>query len=332
MTCCVVSDPLRWYRDQQPQLYTVLPEKKVDRVGASVMGSTHVYDIPTVSGWVLALYLGRSEIRDVPSVWWNSRWNCGVLDWCLKEVCRWCCCCAGSHGFGTRSRWKNAPGTIRTAVEGGQKPYCQRRFQRYGCRTCCSSGMLPAKAVVAQYAGNLLDSFGRRQNERSIRRKKQERRVPRRNIKSSSSEDIFFCSDRWTNCMPASSVRTVMYQCYSERRMFRVVVDLIHRQRNFIILYLLTMFLNVLPNEQLCTKNPPYCFTGIYICAETFVRSAVSQLEIRWKISLPIFKVDSRIFISEGLWLDIAQSKGALHLKTGNGAIFYVFWWKSFTN
>ena len=29
-----------------PSLYTVLPEKKADRIGASMMGSTHTYDVP----------------------------------------------------------------------------------------------------------------------------------------------------------------------------------------------------------------------------------------------------------------------------------------------
>ncbi|XP_055345832.1 splicing factor 3B subunit 2-like [Paramacrobiotus metropolitanus] len=32
--------------DEVQQLYTVLPEKKVDRIGGAVMGSTHVYELP----------------------------------------------------------------------------------------------------------------------------------------------------------------------------------------------------------------------------------------------------------------------------------------------
>merc|ERR1712241_930460 len=33
-----------------PSLYTVLPEKKADRIGASMMGSTHTYDVPAAAG------------------------------------------------------------------------------------------------------------------------------------------------------------------------------------------------------------------------------------------------------------------------------------------
>ena len=34
---------------ETPQLYTVIPEKKTN-VGAAMVGSTHVYDLPPVSG------------------------------------------------------------------------------------------------------------------------------------------------------------------------------------------------------------------------------------------------------------------------------------------
>lgn len=38
---------------EQPSLYTMIPEKKIS-VGAAMMGSAHVYDIPGVS--ILACY------------------------------------------------------------------------------------------------------------------------------------------------------------------------------------------------------------------------------------------------------------------------------------
>lgn len=37
------------HSNETPVLYQVLPEKRSDRVGASMMGSTHVYDITGVS-------------------------------------------------------------------------------------------------------------------------------------------------------------------------------------------------------------------------------------------------------------------------------------------
>lgn len=36
--------------NETPVLYQVLPEKRTDRVGASMMGSTHVYDLSTATG------------------------------------------------------------------------------------------------------------------------------------------------------------------------------------------------------------------------------------------------------------------------------------------
>lgn len=36
------------FRNETPALYTVLPEKKVDRIGGQMMASTHVYDISGV--------------------------------------------------------------------------------------------------------------------------------------------------------------------------------------------------------------------------------------------------------------------------------------------
>lgn len=36
--------------NETPVLYQVLPEKRTDRIGASMMGSTHVYDMSTAAG------------------------------------------------------------------------------------------------------------------------------------------------------------------------------------------------------------------------------------------------------------------------------------------
>lgn len=33
------------YSNEAPQLYTILPEKRTDRVGQAMMGSTHTYDV-----------------------------------------------------------------------------------------------------------------------------------------------------------------------------------------------------------------------------------------------------------------------------------------------
>lgn len=41
-------------RSETPQLFTVLPEKRTATVGGAMMGSTHIYDMSTVStfgGW-----------------------------------------------------------------------------------------------------------------------------------------------------------------------------------------------------------------------------------------------------------------------------------------
>ena len=37
------------FSNDTPQLYTVLPEKRTDRVGQAMMGSTHVYDVAAAS-------------------------------------------------------------------------------------------------------------------------------------------------------------------------------------------------------------------------------------------------------------------------------------------
>lgn len=46
---CMSSNDLHYLCDtcsnDTPQLYTVLPEKRTDRIGQAMMGSTHVYDI-----------------------------------------------------------------------------------------------------------------------------------------------------------------------------------------------------------------------------------------------------------------------------------------------
>lgn len=36
---------------ETPQLFTVLPEKRTATVGGAMMGSTHIYDMSTVSIW-----------------------------------------------------------------------------------------------------------------------------------------------------------------------------------------------------------------------------------------------------------------------------------------
>lgn len=38
------------HSNETPVLYQVLPEKRGDRIGASMMGSTHVYDMSTAAG------------------------------------------------------------------------------------------------------------------------------------------------------------------------------------------------------------------------------------------------------------------------------------------
>lgn len=35
-----------YFSNETPQLYTILPEKRTERVGQAMMGSTHVYDLP----------------------------------------------------------------------------------------------------------------------------------------------------------------------------------------------------------------------------------------------------------------------------------------------
>ena len=60
-----------------PSLYTILPEKKADRIGASMMGSTHTYDVPSaapsgrrlvlISIKILLIYLQRAVYFKVRS-------------------------------------------------------------------------------------------------------------------------------------------------------------------------------------------------------------------------------------------------------------------------
>merc|ERR1712008_282339 len=45
-----------------PSLYTVLPEKKADRIGASMMGSTHTYDVPAAGGGARRIDPGGVEM------------------------------------------------------------------------------------------------------------------------------------------------------------------------------------------------------------------------------------------------------------------------------
>lgn len=42
-------DPIVLCRSETPQLFTVLPEKRTATVGGAMMGSTHIYDMSTVS-------------------------------------------------------------------------------------------------------------------------------------------------------------------------------------------------------------------------------------------------------------------------------------------
>lgn len=39
-----------FFSNETPVLYQVLPEKRGDRIGSSMMGSTHVYDMSTATG------------------------------------------------------------------------------------------------------------------------------------------------------------------------------------------------------------------------------------------------------------------------------------------
>lgn len=41
---------------ETPQLFTVLPEKRTATVGGAIMGSTHIYDMSTVSTWRILLW------------------------------------------------------------------------------------------------------------------------------------------------------------------------------------------------------------------------------------------------------------------------------------
>lgn len=43
------SKCFRFSSNETPVLYQVLPEKRTDRIGASMMGSTHVYDLGAVA-------------------------------------------------------------------------------------------------------------------------------------------------------------------------------------------------------------------------------------------------------------------------------------------
>ena len=53
-------DPLVLCRSETPQLFTVLPEKRTATVGGAMMGSTHIYDMSTVSTWrILLLGAGK---------------------------------------------------------------------------------------------------------------------------------------------------------------------------------------------------------------------------------------------------------------------------------
>lgn len=53
------------HRSETPQLFTVLPEKRTATVGGAMMGSTHIYDMSTVSTWRTLLQgagnVGRSS-------------------------------------------------------------------------------------------------------------------------------------------------------------------------------------------------------------------------------------------------------------------------------
>lgn len=49
MTVSIFQYFLYFYSNETPVLYQVLPEKRTDRIGASMMGSTHVYDLGAVA-------------------------------------------------------------------------------------------------------------------------------------------------------------------------------------------------------------------------------------------------------------------------------------------
>lgn len=60
-------------RSETPQLFTVLPEKRTATVGGAMMGSTHIYDMSTVSTWedsnCLAGVGGEQTEKDGAEVW-----------------------------------------------------------------------------------------------------------------------------------------------------------------------------------------------------------------------------------------------------------------------
>lgn len=56
-----------YFSNETPVLYQVLPEKRTDRIGASMMGSTHVYDMSTAAGKAppnIAAHRGTAPIAD----------------------------------------------------------------------------------------------------------------------------------------------------------------------------------------------------------------------------------------------------------------------------
>lgn len=48
--CVFSTNCIFFCSNETPVLYQVLPEKRTDRIGASMMGSTHVYDLSTATG------------------------------------------------------------------------------------------------------------------------------------------------------------------------------------------------------------------------------------------------------------------------------------------
>ena len=75
-----------------PSLYTILPEKKADRIGASMMGSTHTYDVPSAapSGRRLVLVLIKILLIDFQrAVSLKVRSFCVAIyleNYCLGEI------------------------------------------------------------------------------------------------------------------------------------------------------------------------------------------------------------------------------------------------------
>ena len=131
-------------RDNVPQLYTILPEKKVDKVASAVMGSTHVYEIPSVRTLLLLwcffsvphmeiklklFAINFFELIIVISRTIHSCKFCAsikmfdALSYFIPNGCvvgwrkvskgyRWSADCFGPAGLGARPGWKDSPSSV----------------------------------------------------------------------------------------------------------------------------------------------------------------------------------------------------------------------------